>query len=715
MATLTVNGKKVTVDDAFLSLPKEAQEATVNEIAASMGGSGPPAGARPGSREYAQWAASEARAGRELPRVSGPESIAPRQSPNLLDSSLATINGLTGSVPFLQEASDGLLAVGQTVGNVLTNSPGSVSSNYDAIRRRRDAVAERAPIANVLGEVAGTIGTLGVAGSTKAGAEALGLTGPMWKQAVNSAGSSALYTGASGVADGQNGMQTLTDMGVSGATGWLTPWLTEGVKKGGQAVYDRTVRPVMTALNPENAAANTVGRAVTADRASGDVMGATEQAAAMRAGAPVMNADRFGTATRRLARVAVNSSPEADAALTNAVQDRFYTQGARAKGFVQQLMGGATDDLALRDRLDAAMTSTNNVNYEKARNSPNARAIWTPPIKELMQSDSFIQAINAAESRGTDRAAAQGLKAVRNPFEFRPDGTVTLRTNADGTRALPSLDFWNQVKINLDGMIGNAKRAGDNTLVGDLMGLKRKLVSSLDAAVPEYKTARGVAAAFFDADDAVDAGRKAVASVRNTPEIRAAVAKMSQTEKDAFSVGFASEIIDAIDATGDRVNVINKMFNSPQARERIEIALGQQKARELEAFVRAEQILDQLRNAVSGNSTTVKQLMAAGVINAGAGAAGYTASGGDWTSGLTVAIAVAAARRGASMIGRRIDERVMQSVAKMLTSQKPADVQRAIQNAAMSKQHMDALNAIMTGLRVAGTGTAVTALNGSGG
>jgi len=28
---------------------------------------------------------------------------------------------------------------------------------------------------------------------------------------------------------------------------------------------------------------------------------------------------------------------------------------------------------------------------------------------------------------------------------------------------------------------------------------------------------------------------------------------------------------------------------------------------------------------------------------------------------------------------------------------------------------MDALNAIMTGLRVAGTGTAVTALNGSGG
>lgn len=42
MAKLTINGRKVTVDDSFLSLSPEQQETTVNEIAASMGGNQDP-------------------------------------------------------------------------------------------------------------------------------------------------------------------------------------------------------------------------------------------------------------------------------------------------------------------------------------------------------------------------------------------------------------------------------------------------------------------------------------------------------------------------------------------------------------------------------------------------------------------------------------------------------------------------------------------------
>lgn len=40
MATLNINGRRVNVDDTFLALPPEQQETTVNEIAASMQGSG---------------------------------------------------------------------------------------------------------------------------------------------------------------------------------------------------------------------------------------------------------------------------------------------------------------------------------------------------------------------------------------------------------------------------------------------------------------------------------------------------------------------------------------------------------------------------------------------------------------------------------------------------------------------------------------------------
>lgn len=46
MATLTINGQKVTVDDSFRDLSPEQQEATVNEIASSMGGNEPSWGDR---------------------------------------------------------------------------------------------------------------------------------------------------------------------------------------------------------------------------------------------------------------------------------------------------------------------------------------------------------------------------------------------------------------------------------------------------------------------------------------------------------------------------------------------------------------------------------------------------------------------------------------------------------------------------------------------
>src|SRR5690606_14060528 len=40
MPTLNINGRRVQVDESFLSLPPEQQEATVNEIARSLGAVG---------------------------------------------------------------------------------------------------------------------------------------------------------------------------------------------------------------------------------------------------------------------------------------------------------------------------------------------------------------------------------------------------------------------------------------------------------------------------------------------------------------------------------------------------------------------------------------------------------------------------------------------------------------------------------------------------
>lgn len=52
MATLTINGQKVTVDDGFLSLTPEQQEATVEEIAGSLGAATAPQSQAPEAGSY---------------------------------------------------------------------------------------------------------------------------------------------------------------------------------------------------------------------------------------------------------------------------------------------------------------------------------------------------------------------------------------------------------------------------------------------------------------------------------------------------------------------------------------------------------------------------------------------------------------------------------------------------------------------------------------
>ncbi len=84
MATLTIGNKSVTVDDSFRNLSPADQQKAVDEISQSIGADAAPQQQAPqstavappdlvpGSREYADWAASQARAGMKLP-AAGPQ------------------------------------------------------------------------------------------------------------------------------------------------------------------------------------------------------------------------------------------------------------------------------------------------------------------------------------------------------------------------------------------------------------------------------------------------------------------------------------------------------------------------------------------------------------------------------------------------------------------------------------------------------------------
>lgn len=602
--------------------------------------------------------------------------------PNLEGSIAATLGGLVNGIPIVgplaQGASDALMGgAGMLMGK-------DYGETTQALRDRREQLAEQNPLASGAGNLAGSLGSWGAA--AKVAPVAMGATGNLLQRMGNSALSSAGIVSADAAVKGEPVGEALTQGGVAGVLGGAIPLVGAGLKAGIGAI-GRKLEPTIGAIRDSGKEAlRRTGKAFARDAQANPqlLMSGADELAAKASGLPVINADRGGETVRALTRSIANQSPEARAVIDRTASDRFAGQAGRAVEAVRRISGGNVDDLAFQDMLKQAARFANKPAYDKAFADPAGRAVWSPTIRQLMQSDKFRKAVIAAESRGRDKAAITGAQPVRNPFEFGPNGEYTLRINPDGSRALPSLQFWDQVKRNLDGMIDGAQRGAkpDRALFADLSEMKRMLVGELDAAVPSYSDARGMAAKFFGAEDALEAGRKFATATRQLPEAERAIKAMNKTELRAFQAGFASEVIDKIKDARFRANVIDQAFGSPAKREMMKLVFGPAKAREMEAFIRVEEIADKLRNAM-GNSTTARQLMELG-IGAGSGA---LLSGGDWKGALTGAALV----KGGRMLSQRVDDKVMQEVARLLLSSDPKAMQRAIAQAQLSPMWMDAL------------------------
>ncbi|MCK1465776.1 hypothetical protein IVB34_47710 [Bradyrhizobium sp. 2] len=97
---------------------------------------------------------------------------------------------------------------------------------------------------------------------------------------------------------------------------------------------------------------------------------------------------------------------------------------------------------------------------------------------------------------------------------------------------------------------------------------------------------------------------------------------MTPQERQLFQDGFVSRFVETLNQVGDRRNILNQIASSPAAREKLNVALGPQRAAELEAGLRVEGIMDLARNAVQGNSTTARQLAELGLAGGAYGLTG---------------------------------------------------------------------------------------------
>ena len=598
-------------------------------------------------------------------------------------------SALTGAIEGVPIAGPALLGLTERAGAGIASMIDGESYGQN-LQQGQQAVAnakEVNPSSNVVGQVAGNVASMIPLGATGIGARALGITGPkLMTRAGMSALSSGAISGADSLARGGDAADALASGGIGLGIGGAIPLVGAGISAGARAVGSKIAPTINALTNPTAEASRRLGVALTRDIDANPtmLMNQADEAAAAANNIPIVNADRGGETTRALARSVSNQSPEARAVIENTASDRFGAQSQRAADFIGKLTNGRADDLAYQEAIKATARQVNKPAYAAAYSAPEAQQLFTPRIQELMQSPSFRRAIDKVPQRSADRGAIDGFKEIGNPFAKNSQGAYVLQKKADGTLVTPSLQFWDHVKRNLDSDIGKAMTGGDRTRAAELTSLKNALLKELDTTVPAFKAARQGAAGFFGAEDALEAGKTFANTPKLVPEAVKAFQAFKPAEKDAFATGYASELIDRIKASGDRTNIINSTFKTQAGRESMALVFGPQKMREIEAYVRVEDIADRLRGAM-GNSTTVRQLMELGI----GGSAGYAYTD-DWKG----AIAGAALAGGARYAGQRADAKVMEQIGKLLTSDNKSALRVAVQQAAKNPAYMEAIEKI---------------------
>lgn len=536
-------------------------------------------------------------------------------------------------------------------------------------REANKAAETQHPVASTVGNIAGAIALpLG------ASANAATLPGRIATGAAVGAG----FGGASGAGEGQGALDSvsrgLTGAAIGGALGGTAPAVLEGIVRGGRAV----VAPVADALrgvrNVDDEAARRVVTAIQRDQnidpQAASRLNPNEFAASVQGGGPATIMDLGSETTRALARSAANTSPEGRAVLGRAIDDRFEGQTDRVTGWLRNTFH-FPDAEAQSAALDQVAKTVNKPAYARAY-AEGRKGVWDADLSELSQAPVVQDAVKAATKQAQNKSASGQLGP----------NTISRWVN-DGK---PTLEFWDLVKRQIDQEINVAKRAGRNEDVATLTEVKNTIVQKLDDAVPSYAQARAGAASFFGAQDALDAGRKFVGNNMSAADARRALSKMSPQERQLFQDGFVSEFIGTLEKVGDRRSVLNKIAASPAAREKLNIALGPQKAAELETGLRVEGIMDLARSAVQGNSTTARQLAELGLAGGAYGFSGGVSNPLDPSAMMNAALVYGAAR------GKNaINERLSRRVAEMLVSNDPRILLRGIQTVARNQNLFNSL------------------------
>jgi hypothetical protein len=519
----------------------------------------------------------------------------------------------------------------------------SYETNLNKIRQEYGQYSKEHPYISGAAEFAGGalpgVAMLLTPGGQVAGAQQLARTGggALARLAATGAGVGAV-SGAGSALEDSRASGAVAGGVIGGALGAALPiamrggsgaynWLKERLSASPQAVEHNAARKMSNAMRESDMTPQQIEATLAQDK-SRNIPSVVANANPALVDLAEAVAQRTGKGARKIE----------DTLVEQKLGSRERTQQQVTKGLQP---GDYYDDIA---NLQQDLRTKAAPHYEAAyRHGP----VTDPEVLKFMKLPQFQQAQKEADKL----LAAEGRAADLN------------------SNTVETLDH---VKRGLDALIEKQT----DPVTGKISSLgrvytqkKNEFLAALDAAVPEYASARAVYRGDAELMDAMRKGINDFGKLDHEQVIKM-VGKMSDGEKDAFRTGVARDLYDKIMKPAGNFNAAQRLIGSPEMQAKLQPLFDNPGQFQLfkSSLERESQLFNQANKVLGGSPTGKRMQMRENLEdNSGVGEAILGAATGSWKNSLMNA-ALGGLRKG------QMTEKTATKLSDMLMAKDPHEV-----------------------------------------
>lgn len=548
---------------------------------------------QPGSNRFARFAAAKAYTANEEGKG---DAQVPK--PSLAQRNEAAFYGIADTMG-LGFADEGAGVIDVVVQKIKGDNRTTGQIYDDFVTKARGDMkkaSEAAPADYTVGQVAGILPTLG-AGAVKYAAKAPGIIRKTIQGAKAGAGYGAVYGFGSG--------EGLEDSAIEGAKGAVTGAVVGAALPVAGKVIAAPFKAAKTVVQRKsNYAAQQIAKQTAREgKTVAQVQQELQQLQKTNPDALVV--DALGDSGGRLARASLNRGGQGAQELSKKVYNRQAGQNDRITSRISKDLGDPASYQKTLDDAIATLKAKAKPLYQKAYadgQNMNYQKIGRPISLAWSKIPPDVQ--GAAKKAANDLMLMDGSKA-------KPIGEVIGRGKDGKITPLPTLEQWDYIKQGIDAVIAPQSTkgaAGEFSKYGArLNAVKNEILAALDSAVPSYKVARQTFGGDLSVKKSLELGRESLNA--DADILTKTLNGLDQASKDTFRVGYARAMAEVIDRMGPGHDAMARIWQAPGRQKRLKAVFGDLKRfKQFAEFARGEERMRKSYNALSGNSTTARQL-----------------------------------------------------------------------------------------------------------